>query len=67
LWKNEKFVESEASLFCEYGIPEGTVHGWMKEENKLSLFVDSIEDTVGQQNKKIRLCEHGEVDKCLCK
>jgi hypothetical protein len=35
--------ESKASLFCECGIPEGTICGWMKEENKLRLFVDFIE------------------------
>jgi hypothetical protein len=39
----------------------------MKEENKLCSFVDSIEDIVGLQRKKTRLCEHSEVDKCSYK
>jgi hypothetical protein len=41
--------------------------GWIKEENKLRLFVDSIEDDIGLQRKKTRLCEHSEVDECLYK
>jgi hypothetical protein len=34
----------------------------MKEENKLNLFVDPIEDDAGLQRKKTRLCEHSEVE-----
>jgi hypothetical protein len=65
----ERFMngESKASLFCERGIPEGTIHGCMKEENKLRSFVDSIEDDIGLQRKKTRLCEHSKVDECLYK
>jgi hypothetical protein len=36
--------ESKASLFRECGIEEGTIRGWIKEENKLRSFVDSIEE-----------------------
>jgi hypothetical protein len=57
--------ESKASLFRERGIPEGTICGWMREENKLHSFVDSTEDEVGR--KETRLCEHSEIDECLCK
>jgi hypothetical protein len=38
----------------------------MKEENKLRLFVDSIEDDVGLQRRRVD-CEHSEVDECLYK
>jgi transposase-like protein len=59
--------KSKASLFCEHGVPEGTIRSWMKEENKLRSLVDSIEDGIGLQKKKTRLHGHSEVDKCLCK
>jgi hypothetical protein len=52
-------------LFCECGILEGTVCCWLKEENKLHSFVDSIEDNIGLQRKETRLCEQSEVDECL--
>jgi hypothetical protein len=44
-----------------------TIRGWMKEENKLHSFVDSIEDDTGLQRKKTRLCEHSEAYECLYK
>jgi hypothetical protein len=59
--------ESKASLFRISGIPEGTIRGWMKEENKLRAFVDSIEVDVGLRRKNTRLCEHSETDECLYK
>jgi hypothetical protein len=45
--------ESKVILFCKRGIPEGTIHSWMKEENKLHQSVDSIEDDVGLQRRKL--------------
>jgi hypothetical protein len=47
-----KHSESKASLFWEFGVPEGTVHGWMKEEDKLQLFVDQVDDKIGLDRKK---------------
>jgi hypothetical protein len=27
--------DSKASLFWEFGVPEGTIRGWMKDEDKV--------------------------------
>jgi hypothetical protein len=35
------------------------------DEKKVHLFLDFIDDDVGLQRKKTRLCEHSEVDECL--
>jgi hypothetical protein len=61
-FKNGK---SKGSLFCKCGIPEGPVCSWMREEDKLHLFVDSIEDDIGLQRKNTRLHENSYIDKCL--
>jgi hypothetical protein len=33
----------KASLLQEFGVPDGTIHGLMKEEDKLKIFVDQVE------------------------
>jgi hypothetical protein len=35
-----KHSDLEAGLFQEFDVPEGTVHDWMKDEDKLQLFVN---------------------------
>lgn len=57
--------ETKASITRECGIPEGTIRGWMKEEQKLRNFVDVIESDVGLQRKTIKLGEDSELDECL--
>jgi hypothetical protein len=42
------YGDTQASLLHKFGIPEGTVHSWMKEENKFCSFVDSIVDLYSQ-------------------
>lgn len=42
-----RMANQKTSLSRACGIPEGIVHGWMKEENKLCSFVDSIENDIG--------------------
>jgi hypothetical protein len=49
-----KRSNSKVSLFCEFGVPEGTVHGHMKEEDKLRLSVDQVDDKIGLDRKKAR-------------
>ena len=58
---------SKASIFRESGIPEGTIRGWVKEEEKLRSFVASVESDVGLQRKKVRVGEDNELDDCLYK
>jgi transposase-like protein len=55
---------SKASINRECGIPEGTIRGWMKEEEKLRAFVNTVETEVGLQRKKTRIGNYSEVDDC---
>ena len=57
--------DSKSSLFREFGVPEGTIRGWMKEEDKLRSFVDQVDDKIGLDRKKARLSAAGDVDECL--
>lgn len=57
--------DSKSSLFREFGVPEGTIRGWMKEEEKLLSFVDQVDDKIGLDRKKARLSDAGDVDECL--
>ena len=38
---------------CVCGVPEGTIWGWMKEEDKLRNFVNMVDSEIGLQRKKI--------------
>jgi hypothetical protein len=37
-------VEKQELVFTQCGIPEGKISGWIKEEKKLHLFVDTVEE-----------------------
>jgi hypothetical protein len=65
--KQVKNGKLKAGLFLECGILEGTVHGWMKVEDKLGLFVDFIVDDIQLQRRKTRLFEKSSVEECLYK
>jgi hypothetical protein len=41
-----KHRDLKAGLFQEFGVPEGTVHEWMKVEDKLQLFVNQIDGRI---------------------
>jgi hypothetical protein len=47
-----KHSDSKAGLFQELGVPEDTVHDRMKEEDKLQLSVNQIDDIIGSIEKK---------------
>jgi hypothetical protein len=47
-----------ASLFQEFGVPEGAIHGELKEEDKLLLFVDQVGDKFGLDRKMPDLVIH---------
>jgi hypothetical protein len=40
------------STFHETRIPEGTIRGWMKEEEKMCAFMAAVESDVGLRRKK---------------
>ena len=47
----------KVAIIHETGIPEGTIRGWMKEEEKLHTFMASVESNVGLQKKKAQVGE----------
>lgn len=56
---------SKAKIKRDFGIPEGTIRGWVAEEKKLRSFVDKVDETSGLQRKKTRLGSNTSVDDCL--
>jgi hypothetical protein len=55
----------KASVFWEFGVSEGTVHGWMKGGDKLRLFVDQVCDKIDLDRKKARCSDVSEADEYL--
>jgi hypothetical protein len=47
-----KHSDLKASVFWEFGVSEGTVHGWMKEGDTLRIFIDQLGDKIGLDRKK---------------
>ena len=41
---NVKHTESQASLSCDNGVPESTIHGWLRHEEKLYNLVGNPSD-----------------------
>lgn len=60
-----KSGETKANLSRVYGVPEGTIRGWMKEEDKLRNFVNTVESEIGLQRKKNKLGQNSDLDECL--
>lgn len=58
---------TKASISREYGIPEGTIRGWMNDEIKLTKFVNELDDNSTLKRKKVRLGNHVILDKYLYK
>lgn len=56
---------SKASISKDFGIPEGTIRGWIAEESKLNSFVNKLDEDATLNRKKIRLGKHEGVDKFL--
>ena len=44
--------KTKASLSRVCGVPEGTIWGWMKEEDKLRNFINTVDSEIGLQRKK---------------
>lgn len=44
--------KSKANLFRQFGFPEGTIRGWVKEGDKLGLFVGQVGDKIGLDRKE---------------
>jgi hypothetical protein len=58
--------DSKSSLFWEFGVLDGTICGWMKEEDKLRYSVDQVDGKIGlNRKKKARWSDVREVGECL--
>ncbi|XP_053322327.1 tigger transposable element-derived protein 5 [Spea bombifrons] len=57
--------ERQASVSRDFGVPGGTLRGWLKDEQKLRWFLDQLGGEVGTQRKKMRLANEEEIDKAV--
>ncbi|XP_019409257.1 PREDICTED: tigger transposable element-derived protein 5 [Crocodylus porosus] len=57
--------ERQASVCRDFGVPGGTLRGWLKDEAKLRWFLDQLGGEVGTQRKKMRLANEEEIDRAV--
>ncbi|KAM4028986.1 tigger transposable element-derived protein 5 [Anomaloglossus baeobatrachus] len=57
--------ERQASVSRDFGVPGGTLRGWLKDEQKLRWFLDQLGGDVGTQRKKMRLANEEEIDRAV--
>ena len=57
--------ESKAAISRDIGVPESTIRGWVKEEEKLRAFLQTIDADEGMQRKRTRQAENTELDKAM--
>ncbi|XP_020850419.1 LOW QUALITY PROTEIN: tigger transposable element-derived protein 5 [Phascolarctos cinereus] len=57
--------ERQASVCRDFGVPGGTLRGWLKDEPKLRWFLDQLGGEVGTQRKKMRLANEEEIDRAV--
>ncbi|KAM8966353.1 tigger transposable element-derived protein 5 [Pelodytes ibericus] len=57
--------ERQASVSRDFGVPGGTLRGWLKDEQKLRWFLDQLGGEVGTQRKKMRLANEEEIDRAV--
>ncbi|XP_061463088.1 tigger transposable element-derived protein 5 [Rhineura floridana] len=57
--------ERQASVCRDFGVPGGTLRGWLKDENKLRWFLDQLGGEVGTHRKKMRLANEEEIDRAV--
>ena len=49
-----KHGELQAYMFLDNGVLESTIHGWLRDEEKLHAFVDRVDSTDWVKRKKAR-------------
>lgn len=57
--------ERQASVSRDFGVPGGTLRGWLKDEQKLRWFLEQLGGDVGTQRKKMRLANEEEIDRAV--
>ncbi|NXU48363.1 TIGD5 protein, partial [Turnix velox] len=57
--------ERQATVCRAFGVPGGTLRGWLKDEAKLRWFLEQLGGEVGTQRKKMRLANEEEIDRAV--
>ncbi|CAK6439004.1 unnamed protein product [Pipistrellus nathusii] len=57
--------ERQASVCRDFGVPGGTLRGWLKDEPKLRWFLEQLGGEAGTQRKKMRLANEEEIDRAV--
>ncbi|NWX22788.1 TIGD5 protein, partial [Aegotheles bennettii] len=57
--------ERQANVCRAFGVPGGTLRGWLKDEAKLRWFLEQLGGEVGTQRKKMRLANEEEIDRAV--
>ncbi|KAM4687299.1 tigger transposable element-derived protein 5 [Discoglossus pictus] len=57
--------ERQANVSRDFGVPGGTLRGWLKDEQKLRWFLDQLGGDVGTHRKKMRLANEEEIDRAV--
>ncbi|XP_025902904.1 tigger transposable element-derived protein 5 [Nothoprocta perdicaria] len=57
--------ERQAAVCRAFGVPGGTLRGWLKDEAKLRWFLARLGGDVGTRRKKMRLANEEEVDRAV--
>jgi len=57
--------ESQTKVARELGIPESTIRGWLKNEDKLRSYVDEVDHEVGMSRKRARVSQDPVLDSAL--
>ncbi len=57
--------QSQARVSREYGVPESTLRGWLKDESKLRDFVHTVDESDGMDRKRARTAENPTLDSAM--
>ena len=57
--------ESQAVVSRDNGVPESTLRGWLKDEEKLKDFVHTLDESDGMKRKKAKTAKDPELDKAM--
>ena len=59
---NIKQSESQASMSCDNGVPESTIHVWLKDEEKLHDFLYMVNSADHMKINKVRTAKDPQLD-----
>ena len=57
--------ESQAKVSRDNGVPESTLRGWLKDEDKLREFSTSLDGSEGLKRKRVKTAKDPELDKAV--